>query len=171
MKFILNIEYVIMEFLFFIFLQLFDLMVMVTKYQIVSCNTPIDLIHITLNHLESMCQMSRLESTIKLIEESKEKFLSIYFNMNLAELQHIRYTILTFFQDIKTRVSIFLRDGTQENDGSFVIKPIGSVSCDCQVPGLIKYFDQNDEVIQVDTFNSLGQYIVSTNKTNLGLNM
>ena len=146
-------------------------MVMVTKYQMVSCNTPFDLINITLNHLDSMCEMARMEQTLKMIQNSKEMFTNIYSNMNWYRLQHIRYTILTFLQDIKTRVSIFLRDGTQENDGKFVIKPIGVVSCECQIPGLIKYFDRNDEVIHVDRFDSLGQYTVSNGKTNLGLNM
>ncbi|CAG2161210.1 unnamed protein product [Oppiella nova] len=151
--------------------KLFDLMVMVTKYQIVFCNTPLDLIHITLNHLESMSRMARLDNTLKLIESSKEKFINYYLDMNWTKLQHIRHTILTFLQDIQTRVSIFLRDGTQENDGKFVIKPEGVVSCDCQMPGVIKYFNQNNEVIEVDNFDPLGQYVVSTDKTFLGLNI
>ncbi len=146
-------------------------MVMVTKYQMVSCNTPVDLIDITMNHLNSICEMAKVEQTLKFVNDSKEKFLNHYANYNWAQLQHIRYTILAFLQDIKTRVSIFLRDGTQENDGQFVIKPIGVVSCDCQVPGLIKYFNENDEVCSIDNFPSGGKYTVCNDKTSLGLNM
>ena len=151
-------------------LKLFDLMLMVTKYQIVACNTPIDLIQITLNHLNSMTQMARLEKSLQLIEATKERFLETYSKMKLAHLQHIRYTILTFLQDVKTRVSIFLRDGTQENDGKFVIKPEGVVSCECQIPGTIKYFEGN-EVTQTESFPSMATYVVSTEKTSLGFNM
>ncbi|CAG2100900.1 unnamed protein product [Medioppia subpectinata] len=146
-------------------------MVMVTKHQIVFCNTPLDLIHVTLNHLDSMGKMARLDNTLKLIEASKQKFINYYLDMNWAKLQHIRHTILTFLQDIQTRVSIFLRDGTQENDGKFVIKPEGVVSCDCQIPGVIKYFNANNEVTEVDSFDPLGQYTVSIDKTTLGLNI
>jgi len=144
---------------------------MVTKYQIVACNTPIDLVELTINHFNSMSDMAKVEQTHKLIQNSKETFLKHYANFNWAQLQHIRYTILGFLQDIKTRVSIFLRDGTQDNDGNFDIKPEGVVSCDCQIPGLIKYFNEKDEVRDIVTFASGGQYAVSNEKTTLGINM
>lgn len=41
--------------------------------------------------------------------------------MNEAELQRIRYDILNFLQDVKTKVSIFLRQGQQNIDGTFAI--------------------------------------------------
>ncbi len=118
-----------------------------------------------------MCDMAQVEQTIQFIQNSKEKFVNHYISFNLAQLQHIRYTLLAFLQDIKTRVSIFLRDGTQENDGKFVIKPVGVVTCECQIPGLIKYFNEKDEVRDIVTFASGGQYSVSNEKTILGLNM
>jgi Organic solute transport protein 1. len=45
----------------------------------------------------------------------------MYGQMTDGELQRVRYSILNFFQDIRIRVSIFLRKGVQNNDGSFVI--------------------------------------------------
>lgn len=116
--------------------------------------------------------MTRQSVTVKLIEETKAMFLSAYLKMSGHRLQHIRYTILTYLQDIRTRVSIFLRDGTQENDGRFVIKAEGVVSCDCQIPGQIKYFEPNNQtVVRVQSFDSLGRYSVTNQKTSLGLNM
>ena len=147
-------------------------MLMVTKYQFVTCNTPTDLIQITINHLDSMCQMAQQTMALKLIEEAKAMFINVYAKMSQHRLQMIRYTILTYLQDIRTRVSIFLRDGTQENDGSFVIKAEGVVSCDCQLPGQIKYLDTNDQsVARIDTFDSMARYSVSNKNTDLGLNM
>lgn len=40
--------------------------------------------------------------------------------MRDAELQMIRYDLLNYLQDIHIKVSIFLRLGQQNNDGTFV---------------------------------------------------
>lgn len=40
--------------------------------------------------------------------------------MHESELQRIRYDLLNYFQDIHIKVSIFLRLGQQNNDGTFV---------------------------------------------------
>lgn len=43
-----------------------------------------------------------------------------YYCMQNAALQRIRYDLLNYFQDIHVKVSIFLRLGQQNNDGTFI---------------------------------------------------
>lgn len=53
--------------------------------------------------------------------------LKTYGQMEGGELQRLRYHILNFFQDIKIRVSVFMRQHWQNSCGSFVIKPCGPI--------------------------------------------
>lgn len=44
-----------------------------------------------------------------------------------AELQRIRYDLLNYFQDIHIKVSVFLRLGQQNGDGTFVHSSVESI--------------------------------------------
>lgn len=46
--------------------------------------------------------------------------MQTYFSMQEAELLNIRYSLLNYLQDIRIKVSVFLRLGQQSNDGTFV---------------------------------------------------
>lgn len=54
-------------------------------------------------------------------------FFQMYIPLSPGEMQTIRYSILNFLQDLKVRVSVFLRQGVQNNDGKFVIPTSGPV--------------------------------------------
>ena len=51
-------------------------------------------------------------------------YLQTYCSLPLSQLQHIRYSILNFFQDDKVKVSIFQQEGNQRLDGSFVYNAV-----------------------------------------------
>ena len=147
-------------------------MVMVFKYQLVSCNSPLDLLEITINHFDSVMNIRQNDQVKQLVQTAKFTFINHYKNhINCWQMQMIRYDILTFVQDIKTKVSIFFRDGIQENNGNFVIKSQGVVSCQCQVPGEIRYFNDEKEISFVEKFISGCNYVFSDEKTTLGMNM
>lgn len=147
-------------------------MVMVFKYQLVSCNSPLDLLQITINHFDSVMNIRQNDQVKQLVQTAKLTFINHYKNyINCWQMQMIRYDILTFVQDIKTKVSIFFRDGIQENNGIFVIKPEGVVSCQCQVPGEIRYFNDEKEISLIEKFISGCNYVFSDEKTTLGMNM
>ena len=145
---------------------------MVFKYQLVLCNSPLDLLEITINHFDSVMKICQNDQVKQLVQTAKFTFINHYKNhINCWQMQMIRYDILTFVQDIKTKVSIFFRDGIQENNGSFVIKPEGVVSCQCQVPGEIRYFNDEKEISLIEKFTSGCNYVFSDEKTTLGMNM
>lgn len=155
-------------------------MIMVVKYQIFSCQKPTDLITITDNHFMSILEMldqcninETEEDAVQLVASVRNQFLFHYHTMDLITLQLVRYNILNFLKDVLTRVSIFLREQIQTNEGKFVI-PVDrmKVECECQIPGVIRYFRGiENEIIQTNTFDVEGEYVVCDTRTELGLNM
>lgn len=125
--------------------KLFDLMVMVVKYQLVGCSKPSDLLLITDNHLASLQEMvggAGYPETSELVGTVRSQFLFHYQNrFDLLQLHLIRAYLLNLLKDIHTRVSIFLREGVQGVDGRFII-PTDRVfvECECLIPGQIRYF-------------------------------
>ena len=57
--------------------------------------------------------------------------------MNDGELQFVRHTMLNFFQDLRIKVSVFLKEKVQNWDGSFVLLHDGPVPFGQPVPGSI----------------------------------
>ena len=179
--------------------KLFDLMVMVVKYQLQECAKVSDLITITDNHLLSVpgiiqqiaTEASNSDSeegknnlkdssllAVQMVHKVREQFLRHYAN-NLnnqfdgIQLQLMRYSLLNFFRNIHTRVSIFLREGIQNAEGRFVIPTDQiKVECECQIPGVIRYFGPDNTLQCTETYDTGTKYLVLQNvKTMLGLNM
>lgn len=107
--------------------KLFDLMAGVFKYQLVLCPLPSSLYHVTINHLNSIRDMS------KHLDESITNRLTGYCNSftatfnSLCEQQWflLRSILLTnVFASIRTRISVLLKDGLQDMEsGSYTISP------------------------------------------------
>ena len=57
--------------------------------------------------------------------------------MNNAELQLVRHTMLNFFQDLKIKVSVFLKDKVQNWNGTYILYCDGPVVYDGKQPGTI----------------------------------
>ena len=56
----------------------------------------------------------------------------------MGEFLLIRQTLLHFFQDMHIRVSIFLKDKVQSQNGRFVLPPGGPVPHGMETPGTIR---------------------------------
>lgn len=159
--------------------KLFDLMVMVFKYQVFACPKPSDLLAISDNHLGSVEQMVTSNEKIrKTVHQIRDRFKAFYQPVDEISLSQVRYSILNFLRDIHTRVSIFLREGVQAIDGRFVINVENiRVECECQVPGVVRYFDleaqttSEAELIRVENFDAGGHYYIDDIPTTLGFNM
>ena len=105
--------------------KLFDLMAGVFKYQLVLCPLPSSLYHVTLNHLNSIRDVSK-----HLDEATTNRFTGYYnafttaFNC-LTEQQWflLRSILLTnVFATIRTRISVLLKEGLQDMEtGSYTI--------------------------------------------------
>lgn len=172
--------------------KLFDLMIMVIKYQLFACPKPSDIITVTDNHFISIIEMLKnndndgnngdeqqnkpetsCNNIVEIVNVVRNQFLLHYQQYDLLRFQQIRYNLLNFLKDIRTRVSIFLREGLQTNDGMFVI-PYQNVmvECECQIPGVVRYFHGSyNEIIRTEHFDVGGHYLVDDSRTKLGLNM
>jgi hypothetical protein len=58
--------------------------------------------------------------------------------LSAGELTLLRQTLCRFFQDRRVKVSLFLQDQIQLNDGAIVISPKGRVPKGTEVPGAIR---------------------------------
>ncbi len=132
--------------------KLFDLMTMAVKYQMSLISSPRELLLVTLNHLDSVLPFVKDSSLCcGLIEKCYNRVLDTFLNMNDYELQFVRYTILNFFQDLRIKVSVFLKEKLQNWDGSFILFKEGSVSHGASIPGLITYYE-DEHVSKESTF-------------------
>ncbi|GFS17505.1 protein OSCP1 [Elysia marginata] len=122
--------------------KLYDLMTMAFKYQVSLALRPKDILLITLNHMDTMRSYVEDSSGVRSQVEHVYRMLSeTYASLSQGEFQLIRQTLLNFFQDMHIRVSIFLKDKVQNNNGRFVLKPGGSLPYGTEAPGLIRSFD------------------------------
>ncbi|XP_031569367.1 protein OSCP1-like [Actinia tenebrosa] len=135
--------------------KLYDLMTMAFKYQVSLCMRPSDVLLVTYNHMDSIRSFVSDNPTISTQVENVYKHLyETYADLSLGQFQVVRQTLLTFFQDMHIRVSIFLKDKVQNSNGRFVISIDGPVPWDTEVPGPIRYFGDNGQVTKTMHFSS-----------------
>lgn len=140
--------------------KLFDLMTMAVKYQMSLITRPRELLLVTFNHLDSIMNFIGDSSLcVDLIEKCYKRVSEKFLPMSDYELQFVRYSVLNFFQDLKIKVSVFLKEKVQNWDGTFILFKEGPVSEGTDLPGLITYYDADQEtVIKEAKFNPIGKY-------------
>jgi len=122
--------------------KLFDLMTMAVKYQMSLISKPRELILVTLNHLDSIVPFIADSSLcMSLIEKCYKRVEQTFMPMSNYEIQFVRYSILNFFQDLRIKVSVFLKEKVQNWNGTFILYSEGTVANDTDLPGLITYYD------------------------------
>ncbi|KAJ9577112.1 hypothetical protein L9F63_006320 [Diploptera punctata] len=161
--------------------KLYDLMIMAFKYQVVMVRQPLELIHITLNHLDAIRTYITTEFLQAQVKSTYQMLMKMYAHLSIGEMQTLRYNLLNFLQGHRIRVSVFLRQKVQNADGTFIIPTSGPVPAGCEVPGFIKYYDENGEVCEIKRFPSGGEYTAALEPgsmeldgnrgTNLGCNI
>ncbi|KAF4522451.1 hypothetical protein B566_EDAN002535 [Ephemera danica] len=150
--------------------KLYDLMVMVVKYQIYSVLRPQDILLVTMNHFEALASSHPSACLTRLIENFHSRFITMYASMQSGELQTIRHCILNYLQDEKVRVSVLLRERLQNPDGKFVLPTSGPVPAGYEVPVIIRLFNADGSVRSQKSFPSGGQYQQCGEAGSLGLN-
>jgi len=126
--------------------KLFDLMAMGFKYQIISCTSPQDMIDVTLNHLNALMKLVQSNpQLLELLEECMKQIHAAYGGMLLADFNAMRQSLCTFFQDRKVKVSLFLHDHTQNQDGTIVVSSSGTLVPGAEALGTVRYFQNNTE--------------------------
>ncbi|XP_032454766.1 protein OSCP1 isoform X1 [Nasonia vitripennis] len=100
--------------------KLFDLMIMMVKYQLVTASGPREVFLSTLNHLDALRDMAAIDRTLgKHIDFTYQLLLDTYGQMNHKEIWQIRTECLRQIRNHNVRVSILLRLGMQNQDASF----------------------------------------------------
>lgn len=162
--------------------KLFDLMTMAVKFQLSMGKRPEEMLMITLNHFDTIYEFVKDNATCRsLMEDFYKLFLMSYTNMTPGELQLVRHTLLNFFQDMHIRVSIFLKDRVQNQDGFFVYEKGGPVPHDSEIPGTIRVISAEGNPSRMETFSPGEIYQLSepagttdrhgSRQTELGTNM
>lgn len=127
--------------------KLCDLMVMAAKYQMLMCRRGEDIILVTLNHLDTIRKLvGESEHHLGLIDSSIRTLTDFYSRLSASEFILLRSTLLLVFQDTHKRVSIFLKNGSQNSNGRFCIPTGGPVPNGFDIPGTIRYYDGHGEV-------------------------
>ncbi|KAL8619017.1 hypothetical protein ACOMHN_020715 [Nucella lapillus] len=137
--------------------KLYDLMTMAFKYQVSLCLRPKDILLITLNHMDAMRTYVQGHSAVRQQVEGVYRLLfETYSSLPDGEFQLIRQTLLCFFQDMHIRVSIFLKEKVQNNNGRFVLPTSGELPFGTQPPGTIRQFDESGKCREVSFPSAAG---------------
>ncbi|CAK9813705.1 Protein OSCP1 [Anthophora plagiata] len=99
--------------------KLFDLMIMMVKYQLTAATGPVEIVLLTLNHIDAMCDMvsnSNAQQCVGLVHDMVTDF---YGSLTFNEVWNARNDCLNELETYCVRVSILLRFGLQNDDGSF----------------------------------------------------
>lgn len=124
--------------------KLYDLMTMAFKYQVSLCLRPKDILLITLNHMDAMRKyVEGLTGVKQQVDNVYRMLIETYVSLPTGEFQLIRQTLLSFFQDMHIRVSIFLKDKVQNNTGRFVLPTSGQLPWGTEPPGKIRLFGED----------------------------
>ncbi|XP_074604793.1 organic solute carrier partner 1 [Brevipalpus obovatus] len=151
--------------------KLFDLVIMVVKYQLVFVQNSLELFDVVTNHLDSMMMLTENVQLISSIEMTRKRFLTHFGPNHIYRLRMVRTVLLTYLAGIKTKVSALMKMGTQDEEGGWIVGKENLVSCFCQIPGTINYFNEKQEIIRTLAFDPLALYRETNAKTNLGLNI
>ncbi|KAM6958800.1 protein OSCP1a, partial [Aplochiton taeniatus] len=139
--------------------RLYELMVMAFKHQVLLCPRPRDLLLISYNHMDNIKQFVRdTPAVLNQVDETHRKIIEVYAALSEGEFQLLRQTLLTFFQDMHIRVSLFLKDKIQNPNGRFALTTSGPVPHGTIVPGLIRVFNSRGREVRHWEFPTGGSY-------------
>ncbi|KDR19623.1 Protein OSCP1 [Zootermopsis nevadensis] len=138
--------------------KLYDLMIMAFKYQVLMARQPLELILITLNHVDAIRNFVSAPALQTQIDKTYTMLMQMYAHLSIGEMQNVKYSLLNFLQGHRVRVSVFLRHKVQNTDGTFVIPTSGPVPAGCEIPGCIRSFDPDGIVCQTTHFPAGGEY-------------
>ncbi|CAC9478855.1 conserved hypothetical protein [Leishmania infantum JPCM5] len=123
--------------------KLYDLVYMTVKYQIFTLRHPLELLELTLNHLDAVQKI--LPAAMRpLTSAAEERVLRLASTLNMGDWASTRRSLLNFFTGRHVRVSIFLENKMQDStSGAFYIPRDAflSPSPACKPPGLVYVAD------------------------------
>jgi hypothetical protein len=153
--------------------KLYDLMIMATKYQALLAPHPSDLLIIAQNHLQTLGTMMTSADSKKIIGKTLQLINGLYSTFSSTEFVALRQTILRFFQDRRVKVSLFLQEKLQNNEGNIIVHAQGQLPPHVAIPGAIKYYEGGKVVKEehISLKNAADVYLFKGEKTELGYNL
>ncbi|KAL0129718.1 hypothetical protein PUN28_001762 [Cardiocondyla obscurior] len=103
--------------------KLFDLMIMMVKYQLTAATGPREVILIILNHIDAMRDMVSDVNAQKCVSMVHQMIINFYGCLTFDEIWNARQSCLNELESYNVRVSILLRRSLQNDDASFNITP------------------------------------------------
>ncbi|XP_034946726.1 protein OSCP1 [Chelonus insularis] len=103
--------------------KLFDLMMMIVKYQLTAATGPREVILLTLNHLASIRDNVIRKNTHESMISLHKVFIDFYSKLTHNDIWEARNTCLNKLATINVRVSVLLRLSLQNEDTTFNINP------------------------------------------------
>ncbi|KAK7196226.1 Organic solute transport protein 1 [Novymonas esmeraldas] len=119
--------------------KLYDLVFMTVKYQVLTLRHPLELLELTLNHLEAVGRILP-PSVQPLASAAADLILRLAATLHTGDWATIRRSLLNFFGSRHVRVSVFVERHVQDSEtGAFVIPRdvFLSPSPACAPPGLV----------------------------------
>ena len=127
-------------------LQLYDLMIMGFKYQVVKCTSPFQILQISLHHLEIMKSLVKSDAIEKSVQSAIDLSLNMYGSLSNAQWLILQQSLLKFLQGKRTKVSLFLQRNLQLTDGTLVLDSDGPLPYGVEKPGTVRYFSGGEVV-------------------------
>ncbi len=116
------------------------------KKQVISCNSPYQILQLTLTHLECVKNIIQDPVTVDNIQGCVDRCISTYGNLTSGQWLLLRQSLLRFLQGKKIKVSLFLQQGLQTVDGSLIMDLSGRLPYGAEMPGKIRLFEGNTMV-------------------------
>jgi len=133
--------------------KLFDLMTMGFKYQMLASSYPQELLHITLNHLYQLrAKIEDAPAVAQLVDDVIRMVNEKYAVMPPLQFASLKQTLCRFFADKRVKVSLFLQDGLQKNDGTITLTYNGPLPPGVDLPGSVSRFDPSGAALGMDSF-------------------
>ncbi|KOO53815.1 protein oscp1 [Chrysochromulina tobinii] len=134
--------------------KLFDLMTMGFKYQLLASSYPQELMHITLNHLYQLrAKVEDAPTVSALVDDVIRLVNEKYAVMPPLQFASLKQTLCRFFSDKRVKVSLFLQDGLQKNDGAITLQYSGPLPPGVELPGQITRYGDSLVVLRVDSYS------------------
>jgi len=133
--------------------KLYDLMTMGFKYQILASSFPQELLHVTLNHLYQLrTKVEDAPAVTAMVDDVINMTNERYATMSALEFAGLKQVLCRFFSDKRVKVSLFLQDGLQKNDGNIALGCAGHIPPGVDAPGQIMRYDPSGAPLGIDSF-------------------
>eukprot|EP00898_Chlorokybus_atmophyticus_P001182 jgi/Chlat1/2064/Chrsp17S02537 len=167
--------------------ELYDLISMGFKYQLLSCLAPTQLLEVTSRHVISCMDIVREDSAVAAVHCASSACISLCHHLNklcvvldsftrtqamqaalmrmtkmykalsIGDWWHLRQVLCNFFQDRRVKVSLFLHEGLQTTDGHIVLPSPGAQDTDAHAGDASG--TPPSQLGTVRVFNSTGEVI------------